>query len=71
MDYLIVIEKAPHNYAAYCPDVPGCITTGPTIKKTEKRMREALAFHLEFMRERGEPLPQPTSVGATVRVGSR
>lgn len=31
-------------------------------------MREALAFHIEFMREKGEPVPPPSSVGAIVRV---
>jgi HicA-like toxin of HicAB toxin-antitoxin system len=26
--YAIVIEKATHNYAAYVPDLPGCVATG-------------------------------------------
>ncbi|MBH0199459.1 MAG: type II toxin-antitoxin system HicB family antitoxin, partial [Nitrospira sp.] len=25
MRYAVVIEKAPANYAAYVPDLPGCI----------------------------------------------
>lgn len=26
--YTVVIEKAPGNYSAYVPDLPGCVATG-------------------------------------------
>ena len=68
--FLVIIEKANGNYSAYCPDIPGCIATGKTRVQAEKSMREALAFHIEFMRERGEPVPPPTTVGAIVRVAA-
>ena len=45
--YLIVVEPGKRNFSAYCPDVPGCVTTGRTVDETLKHMREALAFHLE------------------------
>ena len=32
MRYAIVIEKAENNYAAYVPDLPGCIATGQTVE---------------------------------------
>lgn len=35
MRYAVVIEKAPANYAAYIPDLPGCIATGITVAETE------------------------------------
>ncbi len=28
MKYAVVIEKTPNNYAAYVPDLPGCVSTG-------------------------------------------
>lgn len=28
MRYAVVIEKAENNYAAYVPDLPGCVATG-------------------------------------------
>ena len=46
-EYLIIIEKAENNYAAYCPDLPGVIATGPTKKDTLELMKEAIEFHLE------------------------
>jgi predicted RNase H-like HicB family nuclease len=60
--YGIVIEKADGNYSAYAPDLPGCVATGATIEETEREMREAIRFHIEGLREDGQPVPEPTSV---------
>ncbi len=49
--YLVVIEKAEHNYSAFSPDVPGCITTGDTFDDTIANMRDALEFHVEALDE--------------------
>lgn len=61
MKYAIVIEKAENNYSAYIPDLPGCVATGTTIKEVEREIRKAIEFHLDGMREDGEPIPPPTS----------
>ncbi len=59
MRYTIVIEKASNNYAAYVPDLPGCIATGSTEKKVISKIREAITLHIESLREHGEPVPRP------------
>jgi predicted RNase H-like HicB family nuclease len=59
--FLVVIEKGPHTYGAYSPDLPGCVAVGDTVGEVERRMREAIVLHLEGMREDHLPLPQPTS----------
>ena len=61
MRYAIVIEKAENNYAAYVPDLPGCVATGKTVEETEQLIREAIEFHLRGMREDGLPIPEPVS----------
>ncbi len=61
MRYAIVIEKAEGNYSAYAPDLPGCVATGATIAEVELEMREAIAFHLEGLREDGLPVPAGAS----------
>lgn len=61
MRYAIVIEQAAANYSAYVPDLPGCVATGSTIEEVEEQIREAIAFHLEGLREDGSPLPPPRS----------
>lgn len=61
MRYAIVIEKAQSNYSAYVPDLPGCVATGATVTEVEAEIREAIAFHLEGLREDGLPVPSPSS----------
>ena len=61
MKYAVVIEKAEGNYSAYVPDLPGCIATGVTLQEVESEIREAIAFHVEGMREDGIVIPEPTS----------
>ena len=59
--YAAVFEKAESNWAAYVPDLPGCITTGETLEETKRNIREAIALHLEAMDDVGEPVPEPTT----------
>ena len=59
--YAVVFEKAESNWAAYVPDLPGCITTGSTLEETKRNIREAVELHLEAMQEIGESIPRPTT----------
>ncbi|HWF46711.1 MAG TPA: type II toxin-antitoxin system HicB family antitoxin [Bryobacteraceae bacterium] len=68
MQYTVVIEKAPGNYSAYVPDLPGCISTGNTREEIERNIREAIEFHLEGMCEDGLSIPEPTSSAVLVEV---
>ena len=61
MRYAVVIENAGPNYSAYVPDLPGCIATGSSISDVEREIREAIEFHIEGMREDGDPIPAPSS----------
>ncbi len=66
----IVIEKTGTNYAAYVPDLPGCIATGGSIEETEKLIQEAIKFHLDGLREDGLPVPAPSSQVEYVEVAA-
>ena len=66
--YLAVIEKVDGNYSAYSPDLAGCVATGATREEAEERMCEAIAFHLEGLREDGLPLPDPQASAAYIAV---
>lgn len=61
MKYAVVIEKAENNYSAYVPDLPGCVAVGENIEEVEHLIREAIAFHIEGLREDGLPIPEPTT----------
>ncbi|NDB18394.1 MAG: type II toxin-antitoxin system HicB family antitoxin [Actinobacteria bacterium] len=57
--YGIVIEDAGSNFAAYAPDVPGCVATGESVEEVTANMETALAMHFELLRENGESIPEP------------
>jgi predicted RNase H-like HicB family nuclease len=59
--YAVVLEKAEDNWAAYVPDLPGCVSTGRTLEETKRNIREAIELHLEAMQEVGEPIPDPST----------
>jgi predicted RNase H-like HicB family nuclease len=61
MRYAIVIEQAEGNFSAYVPDLPGCVATAATVAEVEAEIREAIAFHVEGLREDGLPVPEPSS----------
>jgi predicted RNase H-like HicB family nuclease len=62
MRYTIIIERGPKNFSAYAPDFRGCVAAADTEEETIKLMQEALVIHIEDMRQRGEPIPEPSSV---------
>ena len=59
LTYAGVSERTPNHYSAYAPDVPGCIAAGDTRSEVEGLMREALTFHVEMLRDYGDPIPEP------------
>ncbi|MBI5114729.1 MAG: type II toxin-antitoxin system HicB family antitoxin [Rhodovulum sp.] len=62
MRYAVVIEKAPGNYSAYVPDLPGCVATGENVAEVEQNIREAVRLHIAGLKEDGLPVPEPTSL---------
>ena len=66
MKYTVVIEKTPNNYAAYVPDLPGCVATASTREELLEEIREAIEFHVEGMCEDGERIPEPQTTAAVV-----
>ena len=62
MRYAVVIERAEGNYAAYVPDLPGCVSSGETLKEVEDNIRQAIQFHVEGLKDDGDPVPEPSAV---------
>lgn len=61
MRYAVVIEKGEKSYGAYVPDLPGCIAAGETKEEVKELIHEAIEFHIEGLKENGEPIPEPSS----------
>lgn len=61
--YAVVIERADDGgYGVWSPELPGCVALGDTPKETAVEMRAAIREHVELLRERGDPIPEPTAV---------
>ena len=66
--YAVIFEQSKHNWAAYVPDLPGCVTTGASLEETEQNIREAIEGHIQTLREFGESVPEPTSLAKQIEV---
>jgi predicted RNase H-like HicB family nuclease len=63
--YVTIIERDEEGgYSAWAPDLPGVVAAASSYDEVLKLMREAVVFHLEGLREDGEPIPAPAAVGA-------
>jgi predicted RNase H-like HicB family nuclease len=68
MKYLIVIEKTSSGCSAYSPDVPGCVATSGTRGDAERQMKDAIAFHLQGLKQEGMAAPEPQASSSYVDV---
>ncbi|HZZ91025.1 MAG TPA: type II toxin-antitoxin system HicB family antitoxin [Usitatibacter sp.] len=68
MQYLVVVEKGATSFGAYVPDLPGCVAAAETRDEVVSLIREAIEFHLEGLREDGQPIPEPSSFSEIVDV---
>ncbi len=68
MEYLVVVEKGETSYGAHVPDLPGCIAAAETKEEVLALIREAIDFHIEGLRQAGERVPPPSSVGEVISV---
>ena len=68
MKYAVFIERAQNNFAAYVPDLPGCVATGRTLGEVERNIRDALAMHIEGLRDDNVPIPIPQTATMLVEV---
>jgi predicted RNase H-like HicB family nuclease len=68
MKFLVVYEKSPTSWGAYVPDLPGLGVAATTLEEVKDLIREAIEFHLEGMREHGDPIPAPAAITEYISV---
>jgi len=68
MRYTVIIEEGDTSWGGYVLDLPGCVAASETREETFQLIREAIEFHLEGLKEEGQPLPEPHSHGEVVEV---
>jgi predicted RNase H-like HicB family nuclease len=70
MQYLVVIEEGESGFGAYVPDLPGCIAAAASREEVLTLIEDAIEFHIEGLKEHGDPVPRPTSTAQLVEVGA-
>jgi predicted RNase H-like HicB family nuclease len=68
MQYTVIVEQGATSWGAYVPDLPGCIAAGESREEVLRLIREAIAFHIEGLREKGETVPEPHSSSELVEI---
>ncbi len=68
MRYMVVIEQGPSSFGAYVPDLPGCVAAAKTKPEVLRLVQEAIAFHLEGLKEESASMPEPHSFSEFVEV---
>jgi len=68
MEYVVIVEQGDTSFGAYVPDLPGCVAVGETHEEAISLIREAIEFHIESLREHGDPIPLPHSFVEKVAV---
>ena len=61
MRYAVVVEKGESGFGAYVPDLPGCVAAAESYDEVLELIQGAIEFHIEGLKEDGEPIPAPTS----------
>jgi predicted RNase H-like HicB family nuclease len=70
MRYAVVIEKGSNGFGAYVPDLPGCIAAAKTRNEVVKLIQDAMEFHIQGLKQDGEPIPRPASSVEFVEVAA-
>ncbi len=61
MKYAVIVEEGPTSFGAHVPDLPGCVAVADTKEEVLALIQEAIEFHIEGLREDGQPIPEPSS----------
>jgi len=61
MRYAVVVEKGESGFGAYVPDLPGCVAVAESYDEVLKLIQGAIEFHIDGLKQDGEPIPVPTS----------
>ncbi|MCS6919528.1 MAG: type II toxin-antitoxin system HicB family antitoxin [Fimbriimonadales bacterium] len=58
MRRVIIYPGEDGYWVAECPSLPGCISQGKTKQEALENIKEAIALYIEFLQEKGLPVPE-------------
>jgi predicted RNase H-like HicB family nuclease len=60
--YIALFEFGSESVGVVFPDFPGCVSVGDNFDDAVRMAHEALAFHIDGMRNDGETIPEPRTL---------
>jgi len=63
IEYKVVIQKneeGEEGYWAYCPELPGCNSTGNMLKEVKENIEEAIKGYIEVLKSLNKSIPMPS-----------
>jgi predicted RNase H-like HicB family nuclease len=60
MRYWVRVYRQGKDFSAMVPDLPGCVAAGDSVEEVLELIAEAIAMHVEAMRQASERIPTPT-----------
>jgi predicted RNase H-like HicB family nuclease len=61
MRYVVIVEEGESSFGAHVPELPGCVAVADTKEEVLELIQEAVEFHIEGLRDDGQPVPPPSS----------
>lgn len=61
MKYAVIVEEGDTSFGAHVPDLPRCVAVAETRQEVLELIQETIEFHLEGLRQDGQPIPPPLS----------
>lgn len=68
MKYLVIYQESSTGWGAYAPNLPGLGIAAKSLDEAKELIREAIDFHVEGMRQNGEPVPVPSATTEYITV---
>jgi predicted RNase H-like HicB family nuclease len=57
----VIVEEGKTSFGAYVSDLPGCVAVAETRDEVLRLIEEAIEFHVDGLRQDGQPIPEPSS----------
>lgn len=67
-EYAVIYEFDLTNWAAWVPDLVGCVAVGETRDQVEHAIRLAADEYIKMLRAQGDPIPLPSCTVGTIHV---
>ncbi len=67
---VVAFQDEDGGYSTDVPALPGTGSQGDSLEEAIENTKEAIALMIEYLREKGEPIPEPREITVKVKVAA-